>query len=188
MHEFEYLLVCIISLLFGFIGSLTSSYVKEKGKNIATKEDIANITTQIESVRSEFSKKHLKTQYFFEKRMDAYAELSHMLHVFKSLFYTGRDDHYDFCYQLLCDKDAQVLPPYFCLARQTVLYNEQYNIYFSQNIDTLTKDLVGLCLNYEKTYKEALSNDTKEIDVALDLVKQQINQIRNELKKEISDE
>lgn len=45
-------LVCVLSLLGGFIGS----YLRTKGKNLADKEDIAELTNIVECIRAEHSK------------------------------------------------------------------------------------------------------------------------------------
>lgn len=45
------------------------SFLQEKGKNLATKEDIGKITEEIEKVKNEFSLKSQKeTDFFFEKK------------------------------------------------------------------------------------------------------------------------
>ncbi len=47
----------ILTILLGLLFSIyLPSYTKEKAKNLATKEDIAEITNKAESVRAEFSK------------------------------------------------------------------------------------------------------------------------------------
>ena len=52
-------------LLRGYFGS----YVSEKGKNLATKEDIAQITTQIENVKASIQTlAQLKTDYEQQRR------------------------------------------------------------------------------------------------------------------------
>ena len=52
-------------LLLGFVvGQFLPSYIREKGKNLATKEDIGAITRKVEEVKSEYTEKltHLSHQ------------------------------------------------------------------------------------------------------------------------------
>lgn len=46
-------------LLFLILKSFVPAYLAEKGKNLATREDIAGITHQVEAVRSEYAR-HLQ--------------------------------------------------------------------------------------------------------------------------------
>src|SRR5882724_11855131 len=48
-----YILAAIISICGGWFGA----YLKQKGKNLATKEDVEEITTKVESVKTEFGAK-----------------------------------------------------------------------------------------------------------------------------------
>ncbi len=63
-------------LLFAYL----PSYVKKKAKNLATKEDIAEITDRVEEIRAEFSKKSV----LFEKRREVYERISDSLRIFIS--------------------------------------------------------------------------------------------------------
>ncbi len=46
-----YLLIFLLTAFAGFLGS----YLRKKGENVATKEDIKDITEKIEKVRSQYS-------------------------------------------------------------------------------------------------------------------------------------
>ena len=68
-----YLLInCIVSITCGWLGKSLSSYFSEKGKNLATKEDITNITSKIESVKNQFNRQHLRSQAFIERQLSAF--------------------------------------------------------------------------------------------------------------------
>ena len=43
-------------LLYGFIKLFLPSYLSQKGKNLATKEDVEEITSKVESVKSDYAK------------------------------------------------------------------------------------------------------------------------------------
>lgn len=77
-----FILVPVLSLLGGWLGS----YLTEKGKNSATKEDVGRITTEIESSRAQFSERLEKVRfelsakgYFsklrYEREMKVFEEL-----------------------------------------------------------------------------------------------------------------
>jgi len=56
----EYLIIAAIIMFFG---GFLIAYIREKGKNTATKEDVGRITTEIESSKSYFTERmeHLRT-------------------------------------------------------------------------------------------------------------------------------
>jgi hypothetical protein len=45
----------VLIVLLGIFIKYTSSYSSEKGRNLATREDIAEITRKVEGVRSEYA-------------------------------------------------------------------------------------------------------------------------------------
>jgi hypothetical protein len=55
------------------------SYFKEKGKNLATKEDIGVITTKIEEVKTIYEKKKIKFDYFHRKQAKVLGEIYSLL-------------------------------------------------------------------------------------------------------------
>ena len=68
-------LLAISAAVGGALGNLLTAYFVEKGKNLATKEDIRNITQKIEEVKTEFARglfEH-QTRYakLHERRADA---------------------------------------------------------------------------------------------------------------------
>ncbi|MDP2037812.1 MAG: hypothetical protein Q8L04_10550 [Ignavibacteria bacterium] len=68
------LIVVIIGLGL-FIKKYLPSYFNEKGKNLATKEDIADITNRIESVKSTYEKTLVKFSTFHKNQADVIANL-----------------------------------------------------------------------------------------------------------------
>lgn len=60
----------LLFLVLPFVGSYLGSYSKKKGENLATKEDIDEITKKIESVKAEIHlSKELEKQYL-DKKLD----------------------------------------------------------------------------------------------------------------------
>jgi hypothetical protein len=79
MDTFDALLgiVQIIILIAGgfFLKSYLPTYLAEKGKNLATKEDIKDITEKIEAVRSQYAKQQHMHQMAFDKEFDILSEV-----------------------------------------------------------------------------------------------------------------
>jgi|GEM_PF-3933316 len=61
----------ILSFLGGLSGAYLSSYSKEKAKNLATKEDIGQITKEIELIKNHFSKKNQKSEAYINRQIAA---------------------------------------------------------------------------------------------------------------------
>ncbi len=59
--------ILIITFLLNCYTIFFKEYFKEKGKNVATKEDIEIITTKIENVRLELNHSHSQKTEFLEK-------------------------------------------------------------------------------------------------------------------------
>jgi len=69
----------MLAILVGFlVKAYLPSYVREKGKNLATKEDIAEITRLVERVRAEISNESV----LIEKRREVYERISDSLRIF----------------------------------------------------------------------------------------------------------
>lgn len=83
--------ICLYSI------SRKKAYNEEKGKNLATKEDIDEITEIIESVKNEISFESQRKHTFVEQRTNRHIEILHLaeeLQLYKKqlLFYLY--DHY----------------------------------------------------------------------------------------------
>jgi len=72
------LLLISIWVIFLLLRAYLPSYFKKKGENLATKEDIAEITKQIEQVKMEFT---TKSQVLFKKR-ETYEKIVQSLRIF----------------------------------------------------------------------------------------------------------
>ena len=60
----------IIILLISFFFYFFISYFREKGKNLATKEDIEKITNKVEKVKSSYEQEHIKLQKELETKIE----------------------------------------------------------------------------------------------------------------------
>ncbi len=69
--------------LFTAVGVFIGMYLKEKGVNLATKEDVGNITDEIEGVRSDYKKENDRYQLLasglLKKRAEVIESIYHLL-------------------------------------------------------------------------------------------------------------
>lgn len=94
--ETAHLLIGILLYALGFLSNrLITSYVSKKGENLATKEDIAEITNKIEAVKNQFYEHQTQYSLFHQKRFevlgkiyelinDPYEHALNMLHPYQS--------------------------------------------------------------------------------------------------------
>lgn len=84
MEWVQFLLIAIIIVILGwFIKHYFPSYMEEKAKNLATKEDIAEITRKTEEVQTEFregfelfsSDVHFKYDFYYKQYSELYCNL-----------------------------------------------------------------------------------------------------------------
>ena len=80
------LIVVIVGIGF-FIKNYFPSYFNEKGKNLATKEDIAEITNRIESVKSSYEKSLVKFGTYHKNQANVIGQLyKHLVASLDDLF------------------------------------------------------------------------------------------------------
>ena len=80
----------ILFVVLSGIASYLAIYLREKGKNLATKEDIGEITDRVEKVKLDYSKESHRFQVAYsgllKKRAEVIEELYHLIVVFKIVF------------------------------------------------------------------------------------------------------
>jgi len=62
-----YILLIILGLISGRV---LPAYINKKSANLATKEDISEITEKIESVKSTFEKEKIRFSWFHQKQAE----------------------------------------------------------------------------------------------------------------------
>lgn len=73
MDQILYTLITVlVAIPLGWLGGSLRYYFNEKGKNLATKEDIEQITSLVESVKSEFSKNIYKSSALIDRQIQAF--------------------------------------------------------------------------------------------------------------------
>lgn len=83
--------ICLYSI------SRNKAYNEEKGKNLATKEDIAQITEKIEKVKNEISFESQRKHTFIEERTNRIVNVLYLvekIHMYGSLLYFYLNDKY----------------------------------------------------------------------------------------------
>ncbi len=83
-------IILLIGALIGFL----SAYFSEKGKNIATKEDIENITTKIEGIKSQFAYNQMIETEKRKLKYEALLEALKMVDAFYSHILTENESSY----------------------------------------------------------------------------------------------
>lgn len=63
----------VVVLSFG--GAWLGSYLREKGKNLATKEDVSEITTTVESIKADLATRQHFSRLRYEREMAVYQEV-----------------------------------------------------------------------------------------------------------------
>jgi Na+/phosphate symporter len=78
----------LLSILFGMISNFVLEYFKNKGGNIATKQDIVNITQKIESVKLEIYKSQEVDKLKRELKYNALLKSLNIIDAYLSNFFT----------------------------------------------------------------------------------------------------
>ncbi len=90
-------MLAVLVLIVVVVGLFLRSYVKKKAENLATKEDIADITRRVEAIRSEYAREHEKLR--MQLQISGIQQSALLREQRKALY----DFHAD-CIELLGDK------------------------------------------------------------------------------------
>lgn len=178
-------------------------YEKEKGKNLATKEDIAQITKEIERVKNEISFENQRKHTFIEQRTNRYIEILHLaeelqLYNNQLLFYLYDKNSVEKLSTLINEANKTLLKLLHENRLLMVSTDDEYTIKRSNNLVKSSQEFVAvLCyiasnaishLTDWKIYFD-LANKNKDISelskMATDSI-QQLSQTRKEYEDEIN--
>lgn len=81
--------IALFAFVCACIGGYARSYMQEKGKSLATKEDIAEITRKIETVKDELGLKNYKKRMYLEKQFAAYLDIHDVIEKFRAEVFTA---------------------------------------------------------------------------------------------------
>lgn len=64
-----------LTIVLSIGGAWLFSYLREKGKNLATKEDVSEITQKVESIKTDFAAKQHFSQIRYEREVKVFEEI-----------------------------------------------------------------------------------------------------------------
>jgi hypothetical protein len=89
----------IVSIIAGGVGAFLGAYLKQKGKNFATKEDVAKITQIQEEIRTKLANQSHFSRIRYEREMEIYQKVwAKLVSFWEVIFYadvstTGQQDY-----------------------------------------------------------------------------------------------
>jgi hypothetical protein len=72
----------IFSFVAGGVGAFIGTYLQQKGKNLATREDISEITRKVESIKTDYAAKQHFSRLRYEREIELYREIWTLVHQF----------------------------------------------------------------------------------------------------------
>lgn len=180
--------IALIALACGWLGSMAKSYFLEKGKNLATKEDIQEITEKVEFVKNQFSKKHLRSKAYIERQILAYDKICQHLNEIKKLSYKT-DEKIEFV-----DKhNSKVCKAKHTLAMILMQKSDEHHIYTSPYIQITVANVAESLYELSKTeYFSSLMEKPEERRAAVlsgwNNVRDLVDDTQFQIRRELSDE
>ena len=155
----------IIIILIGAFIILSKSYMNEKGKNLATKQDIKEITSKIESVKRVYQKKSQIDNLEIELNQDLYKMLSELRNNFEDFNQKTANNS-------AVQEDADKLDKTFGDLKRLIVshkdtYYKQYKDRFKSLEETIHSFYVGIKVQDNKKFIEK----GEEILNILDLIR-----------------
>jgi hypothetical protein len=80
-----------LTIVLSMGGAWLISYVREKGKNLATKEDISEITQKVESIKTDLAAKQHFSQVRYDRELEVYQKVWPKLMNFFQATYLSED-------------------------------------------------------------------------------------------------
>ena len=74
-HDLLWLVAILFAGVIGFFIAYFGAYARQKGQNLATKEDISTLTHTVESIKTDFATKQHFSQIRYERELKVYEEL-----------------------------------------------------------------------------------------------------------------
>jgi len=128
--------ILLVALPAGWLGSMAQSYFSEKGKNLATKQDIQEITEKVEFVKNHFTKKHLRSKAYIERQISAYDS------IFQSLYEITNISHEtDEKIEFIDEQGLKVCKVKYTLSKNLLNELEKHKIYTSPYVHEATTNV-----------------------------------------------
>ena len=152
------LTIALIALACGWFGSMAKSYFLEKGKNLATKEDIQEITAKVEFVKNHFTNKHLRSKAYIERQLRAYDEICHKLN---EIIKTSYKDNGEI--EFIDEHGHKYSKDKHTLATALLDKLDEHLIFVSAEVCATTTEVINALFNLSKTeYSASLLTDAEE--------------------------
>lgn len=168
--------ILLVALPAGWLGSVAQSYFNEKGKNLATKEDIEEITEKVETVKNQLSASYKKTSYYIEQQLLAYREIDREMYGFTGKYFNRIDssDKIDYYKEIISSNTGG-------LVTSAMQACEKHSLFLSEELAKKLTLLVGVCIAFSE---KALTLDN--VDGHKNVVMNCVEDIRNLIKREIT--
>jgi hypothetical protein len=180
--------ILLVALPAGWLGSMAQSYFSEKGKNLATKEDIQEITAKIEFVKSQFNKKHLRSKAYIERQIRAYDEICHQLNEIKKTSYKANGK-----IEFIKEHDHKYSKAKYTSARSLLDKLDEHLIFLSAEVcGAITEVFSALSEFSETEYSASLLTDAEErrgaVIIAWNIVEDLVEDAQFQIRRELTDE
>ncbi len=149
----RYLLEFIVVAIAALIGSWVSSFFRKKGENLATKQDIAGITKEMESVKAVIGTKQYIHQIRYQNEYHIFEELMEKLVEVREIAETLRPvlDSWD-PKKSESERKSERLEPYRKALRNLYIYFENKKPFIPENIYDGAKELIEIASKEGATY------------------------------------
>ncbi len=180
--------ILLVALPAGWLGSMAQSYFSEKGKNVATKQDIQEITAKVEFVKNHFTKKHLRSKAYIERQIRAYDEICHQLNEIQKTSYKASGK-----IEFIKEHDHKFSKTKYTLARDLLDKLDEHLIFVSAEVCGATTEVFGALSDFSETeYSASLLTDAEErrgtVIIAWNIVANLVEDAQFQIRKELTDE
>ena len=182
---FQILILLILLFAYLFLKKYWPAYFKEKGKNLATKEDISEITNKIESVKSIYERSILKFDYFHREQAKVLGQIY-------SLLVDAVDSMYDLTVPIRWS-DGKTIQQRMEEANKKVFDLQEYykrnRIYLNKEIKTkieaILKEMFESYTDYNLSQMEGLERKEKseQIEKAFEKIEKKTLPIYDEIEE-----
>lgn len=182
-----------ILLFFGAVGigylfkDLIQGYITQKGKNIATKEDIEDITKKIEGIKIQFFEHQTQYSIFYQKRFEVLGKLYELI-----------NDPYEHIKYMISplqsDVSDEAEKSRWNLVKSSFNdlsgYYWKNKIYLPEEIENELEELLGLFKEVILDYQNArdLNNNKQLWKKSLDTMDKRVPEIRKSLELKFREE
>ncbi len=180
-------LAILAALVVGLFGNgFLKSYVSKKGKNLATKEDVQEITKKIEEVKAEYAKTLVEYEVRFSRYYEEHTKIIAELYRRLARAHQGLEDTIGF------SVDELNLAALFSSFRTFYEYFDENRVYFQPSTAARITDLYNEFISAGKGLRDArnakqrgdVQNEMQSWLKSVDRLNKDIPALRKELESE----